>query len=116
SRRRHTRSKRDWSSDVCSSDLRQGQRQPGDAVEVRGEEARVLESPEQDQVTGDAEPQDRLSPAREQGAPDKVVEQDRPSQKRDVDGVPPSVEEKRGDGEKADGSQAEIRASEQEIE
>src|SRR5699024_11455337 len=26
SRRRHTRSKRDWSSDVCSSDLRQYQR------------------------------------------------------------------------------------------
>src|SRR5699024_12238610 len=25
SRRRHTRSKRDWSSDVCSSDLRWGQ-------------------------------------------------------------------------------------------
>src|SRR5699024_12047712 len=24
SRRRHTRSKRDWSSDVCSSDLREG--------------------------------------------------------------------------------------------
>src|SRR6266496_3907400 len=27
SRRRHTRSLRDWSSDVCSSDLRPGQRQ-----------------------------------------------------------------------------------------
>src|SRR5699024_11217965 len=28
SRRRHTRSKRDWSSDVCSSDLRYGRRAP----------------------------------------------------------------------------------------
>src|SRR5699024_11491270 len=29
SRRRHTRSKRDWSSDVCSSDLQTGQSAPG---------------------------------------------------------------------------------------
>src|SRR5699024_2102129 len=29
SRRRHTRSKRDWSSDVCSSDLAHGGRLPG---------------------------------------------------------------------------------------
>src|SRR5207249_5334323 len=29
SRRRHTRSKRDWSSDVCSSDLRRGERLVG---------------------------------------------------------------------------------------
>src|SRR6266513_3959594 len=29
SRRRHTRSKRDWSSDVCSSDLREQQRARG---------------------------------------------------------------------------------------
>src|SRR5699024_11301996 len=28
SRRRHTRSKRDWSSDVCSSDLRYGRANP----------------------------------------------------------------------------------------
>src|SRR5438067_7997984 len=37
SRRRHTRSKRDWSSDVCSSDLLRGRlagREPGD-VEPR---------------------------------------------------------------------------------
>src|SRR6266513_4497553 len=32
SRRRHTRSKRDWSSDVCSSDLH-----PGTMVTARGE-------------------------------------------------------------------------------
>src|SRR2546428_10949296 len=30
SRRRHTRSDRDWSSDVCSSDLKKGIRRPGD--------------------------------------------------------------------------------------
>src|SRR5699024_11311742 len=38
SRRRHTRSKRDWSSDVCSSDLAQpagGHREPG-AVRCSG--------------------------------------------------------------------------------
>src|SRR5699024_12149291 len=29
SRRRHTRSKRDWSSDVCSSDLEQGMEMQG---------------------------------------------------------------------------------------
>src|SRR5207249_5266724 len=34
SRRRHTRSKRDWSSDVCSSDLHQ-----------QGEQFRVLDPP-----------------------------------------------------------------------
>src|SRR5207249_8910967 len=33
SRRRHTRSKRDWSSDVCSSDLRLLDRQHGEAIE-----------------------------------------------------------------------------------
>src|SRR5699024_11715310 len=32
SRRRHTRSKRDWSSDVCSSDLGYVQAAPGDDV------------------------------------------------------------------------------------
>src|SRR5207249_7274558 len=37
SRRRHTRSKRDWSSDVCSSDLDQiGVRVADDAVGERG--------------------------------------------------------------------------------
>jgi len=35
SRRRHTRSDRDWSSDVCSSDLRRYAR-PSDGVEVVG--------------------------------------------------------------------------------
>src|SRR5699024_11266368 len=34
SRRRHTRSKRDWSSDVCSSDLRD--RLPSDDLQGRG--------------------------------------------------------------------------------
>src|SRR5699024_11788600 len=33
SRRRHTRSKRDWSSDVCSSDLVAGSRYRGDFEE-----------------------------------------------------------------------------------
>src|SRR5699024_11757562 len=36
SRRRHTRSKRDWSSDVCSSDLPEGERaRRGDVERVR---------------------------------------------------------------------------------
>src|SRR6266513_5768135 len=38
SRRRHTRSKRDWSSDVCSSDLAAGDQVFG---EVRREQPRV---------------------------------------------------------------------------
>src|SRR5699024_11669943 len=38
SRRRHTRSKRDWSSDVCSSDLQPVTLAPGSVVEVRDEE------------------------------------------------------------------------------
>src|SRR6266496_1400831 len=36
SRRRHTRSLRDWSSDVCSSDLDQRVEQPGDPGRVLG--------------------------------------------------------------------------------
>src|SRR5271167_5066872 len=55
SRRRHTRSKRDWSSDVCSSDLRyQGRRvlrpargepdRQSDAFSLRSEERRVGKS------------------------------------------------------------------------
>src|SRR6266704_123094 len=36
SRRRHTRSKRDWSSDVCSSDLLQDRAQAGDGVRADG--------------------------------------------------------------------------------
>src|SRR5437868_10699595 len=42
SRRRHTRSKRDWSSDVCSSDL-VAVREPA-AVEPSREEAAVQQS------------------------------------------------------------------------
>src|SRR5438067_4460656 len=34
SRRRHTRSKRDWSSDVCSSDLRHSSRQSTDSLSM----------------------------------------------------------------------------------
>src|SRR5207249_8052930 len=41
SRRRHTRSKRDWSSDVCSSDLRARRR--GDVPDWRGLSARLGE-------------------------------------------------------------------------
>src|SRR5699024_12200693 len=37
SRRRHTRSKRDWSSDVCSSDLGQGEILSGPAVGLADE-------------------------------------------------------------------------------
>src|SRR5699024_976712 len=35
SRRRHTRSKRDWSSDVCSSDLLDNQDRPREWVQLR---------------------------------------------------------------------------------
>src|SRR6266513_2665715 len=35
SRRRHTRSKRDWSSDVCSSDLKRASVAPANAVRAR---------------------------------------------------------------------------------
>src|SRR5699024_4222297 len=74
SRRRHTRSKRDWSSDVCSSDLLRGGHVEGDRdiasgpvtgdvdgltdevegcgirIEVRGESAFVAESGRQSPV------------------------------------------------------------------
>src|SRR5206468_4990219 len=44
SRRRHTRSDRDWSSDVCSSDLaRAGREQPGGRALVPGVGALLLE-------------------------------------------------------------------------
>src|SRR5699024_11808711 len=36
SRRRHTRSKRDWSSDVCSSDLHAGGGLDGEPAELAG--------------------------------------------------------------------------------
>src|SRR5207249_7337206 len=45
SRRRHTRSKRDWSSDVCSSDLdlrrRGGPREPGAAARHLADDRRA---------------------------------------------------------------------------
>src|SRR5207249_7022101 len=37
SRRRHTRSKRDWSSDVCSSDLKQGTRYDANDLAATGQ-------------------------------------------------------------------------------
>src|SRR3712207_7741607 len=48
SRRRHTRYWRDWSSDVCSSDLRAGEARLGARVEVDagGLERRALEAGE----------------------------------------------------------------------
>src|SRR5699024_12022756 len=68
SRRRHTRSKRDWSSDVCSSDLRLPGDAPdgpaawpersadpaGEVLEVLGAEDRV---PRQPRTLGDIEGQ-----------------------------------------------------------
>src|SRR5436309_4531736 len=38
SRRRHTRFSRDWSSDVCSSDLRRRRRDAADGLRVRTQE------------------------------------------------------------------------------
>src|SRR5207249_6246102 len=45
SRRRHTRSKRDWSSDVCSSDLELGRLNAGLVIEKRSLAA-LLKEPE----------------------------------------------------------------------
>src|SRR5699024_12112032 len=42
SRRRHTRSKRDWSSDVCSSDLLQLEEDDGDGLVHPGGQGLVL--------------------------------------------------------------------------
>src|SRR5699024_11599698 len=43
-RRRHTRSKRDWSSDVCSSDLAGAEGRPSNPVEVKvGDDDMVLD-------------------------------------------------------------------------
>src|SRR5437868_8688042 len=51
SRRRHTRSKRDWSSDVCSSDLREND----DAMALlRGDEARQLEAAAPEELMAEA--------------------------------------------------------------
>src|SRR5207249_352387 len=47
SRRRHTRSKRDWSSDVCSSDLAALKRSPGQLIVIDSQKpgtARIEES------------------------------------------------------------------------
>src|SRR5699024_3005597 len=57
SRRRHTRSKRDWSSDVCSSDLgrpqeRQLRRTPRDAPRARGGEGRRRHDPQEPPRSG----------------------------------------------------------------
>src|SRR5699024_11073367 len=55
SRRRHTRSKRDWSSDVCSSDLYRGFKRVGNTIsEVRStyKESFV----EEEEITEDIEP------------------------------------------------------------
>src|SRR5690625_7143001 len=43
SRRRHTRWPRDWSSDVCSSDLRKGTQQYQDQIEQLGTQKARLE-------------------------------------------------------------------------
>src|SRR3712207_5835529 len=42
SRRRHSRYWRDWSSDVCSSDLRLGVTKVGDTAEVNGQYVRIV--------------------------------------------------------------------------
>src|SRR5699024_12126869 len=48
SRRRHTRSKRDWSSDVCSSDLRRARKYGPQAAQVEFLDLRVLRQQHRD--------------------------------------------------------------------
>src|SRR3989440_7049158 len=54
SRRRHTRSDRDWSSDVCSSDLSSG-------ISTLDELTRVVDIPEEDEHPTDAAAASRRS-------------------------------------------------------
>src|SRR5206468_9566099 len=53
SRRRHTRSDRDWSSDVCSSDLPAASRNPGRALRLR------CAAPRRHELLRDLRPADR---------------------------------------------------------
>src|SRR5256712_2086488 len=73
SRRRHTRSDRDWSSDVCSSDLHLGRREAGgvDAGELRLEVVRLVD----DQET--APPESLGVPVAERGEVGGVGAEDR---------------------------------------
>src|SRR5699024_3444693 len=66
-RRRHTRSKRDWSSDVCSSDLL-GDRLRGPGVDVQAVDATGVDVAEPEcavvppRPLGEAEPVEHLLP------------------------------------------------------
>src|SRR5215813_10980144 len=94
SRRRHTRCGRDWSSDVCSSDLR-CQKQ-GNAEEVRRRHGRVHDAPEQAPLHG----LERLRLQRAQGGVAVIDEQTRQIEQArhpgdhadDVEGLRPGVE------------------------
>src|SRR6266508_6414630 len=59
SRRRHTRWPRDWSSDVCSSDLERGERQIGDGEGAEGEPDHQVAAA----AVGDVESPDALEEA-----------------------------------------------------
>src|SRR5947209_15841363 len=74
SRRRHTSYWRDWSSDVCSSDL--GARRGAELVRVRGEDARVrLAEGERESVEESARAvPDILVAPRVEGGPKEIGE------------------------------------------
>src|SRR2546422_1515339 len=67
SRRRHTRCSRDWSSDVCSSDLWPGRADPGDAQALQG--VRADHSPRADRAARLDGLQQHLDPPERRGAP-----------------------------------------------
>src|SRR5207245_5525560 len=63
SRRRHTRCYRDWSSDVCSSDLAGGLQQPRQVVGGDGQEAVLVGVDQLASFDALAEDFDRATPA-----------------------------------------------------
>src|SRR5699024_92974 len=137
SRRRHTRSKRDWSSDVCSSDLDEDDEERGnDDVEQLLEA--VLQSPiddEPDEADGDGMEQDGLERVGDEVLPhllrirargelageredevaqsptgdDRIVEGDAEADEAD-DAADPGESAPHEVAEGADGSQTRVRA------
>src|SRR5699024_12134713 len=103
SRRRHTRSKRDWSSDVCSSDLVRGQR--GWVVERIGDQATLekLEEGEEDpalpllmqnfliQFYGDAVEREKLEAEEDAALQRRGVDQESRATPRRVQVVPREI-------------------------
>src|SRR5699024_12087928 len=63
SRRRHTRSKRDWSSDVCSSDLDNAAREANTDGVVTAEEAAAVETANQELAAAKAAAKEAINAA-----------------------------------------------------